>query len=882
MKRIFLLSTVILIVCAALAYAAPVGKITHIEGRVDVMKAGRSTAQPVTLGAPVDVGDIYRAKTASKAEITFTNKNLLRIAPGSRLEIKEYMVQGERSSSIVRLHRGRVQAVAGEELVRKVAAFAEGNKFEVHTQNAVAGIRGTNMLVGFERGISIVIFLSGKGYLFNPAAPNVIVPITAGNMSVISADNALPSGPRPAADAQIKSFIQAVTPTVTSQASTGSAPAATPPAGADTGASLAIFTAPAPTTTGSQASPTNTTLTTVQQLQQQQLQQILQQQQQQGQVGTTSQQQVTGPLSGDALVSWLQALPSQQAPSPTDQVPVVGNVTGQFFDQGSASSSGSVTGVFGASSLGSAMVGTFLNPGTTLWTATMTGDTASGGAFQGLAGGTWTSWAGPFAAISVENGILGFIRGNLSGTTAPPDGFLGVGSLFYESLGSTTLTAQQIKNLPIYEGTAQQSSTPFYLGGPTEIAFSDGRLGPMSKVDFMMTPQQQGGKVYGIVRELAWGGSYYNPYPNSTATGVFGQIGQNQYTLGPFSFTDDSANKRFGYNVNYTTLGTSTLTTQYMSYEGHYLSDDLYNPYQHYDFRMGGAGTVAETPLAYGGSVMANTNLGEMSGLLGGLSDVFSGGQVPLYMMGSLLSTPPDMAPTSFGGGFSGNRIGGGGAFMGFVAGAYDKMKALGLYISGTSTYAAGYLYGGADVVYYPALEMWKADGTIRSASIQSTTRSPDSLMSHITGGSLGGGVQAAFTGNTGSLSATNLSGSLLGIDDQSWGIWNMTVSGSYSPTTGRTLSGKAGGQVELGSSGYWLADIQSSDWGAAANRLETPRPNQVDPAVAHMGDGQPPVVDDDGRHRRPHPLPGRVPLGSLVNGLVGEAYGRGKPIGGL
>ncbi len=155
---------IILFLTASLSYAVPVGKISSLEGRVDVLKPGKSIATPVKLNDPVDVGDIYRAKSNSKAEITFVNKNLVRIASNTRLEIQQYMIEGDTSTGVMKLHRGRVQAVAAEELVKKVGAFAEGkNKVEIHTQNAVAGIRGTNMIVFIERGLTAVLFIAGRG-----------------------------------------------------------------------------------------------------------------------------------------------------------------------------------------------------------------------------------------------------------------------------------------------------------------------------------------------------------------------------------------------------------------------------------------------------------------------------------------------------------------------------------------------------------------------------------------------------------------------------------------------------------------------------------------------------------------------------------------------
>jgi len=204
----------LIILFAESLFAAPVGKITSIEGRVDVLKTGKNAAAPVSLNDPVDVGDIYRAKSASKAEITFINKNILRIATNTRVEIKEYMSEGEQSSGIMKLHRGRVQAISGDEFIKKVSAFAEGNKFEVHTPNAVAGIRGSNMIVSFLQNMTGTLFITGKGYQFNPNDPEKkIVNIVAGGISFVAAAGGSPTPPRKATEAEIAIQVNTVVPT---------------------------------------------------------------------------------------------------------------------------------------------------------------------------------------------------------------------------------------------------------------------------------------------------------------------------------------------------------------------------------------------------------------------------------------------------------------------------------------------------------------------------------------------------------------------------------------------------------------------------------------------------------------------------------------------
>jgi hypothetical protein len=213
MKRVIACTA---IVCALLLFlvgpclAAPVGRLVQVQGRVDVLKAGKNIVTPVSLGDAVDVGDVYRAKSASAAEIQFTNGNSLKIGPSSRVEIKEYTMEGEKSSASVRLHRGRVQAVAGDDFLKKAASVIEGSKFEVETPNAVAGIRGTSMVVFYERGVGGTLFLEGHGYLYSLDIPGQIIPIQAGYISFVMGRSVMPTLPRKATPAELRSQINIV------------------------------------------------------------------------------------------------------------------------------------------------------------------------------------------------------------------------------------------------------------------------------------------------------------------------------------------------------------------------------------------------------------------------------------------------------------------------------------------------------------------------------------------------------------------------------------------------------------------------------------------------------------------------------------------------
>jgi hypothetical protein len=198
-----IIAIILSLVVPSFAVAAPVGKVTLVEGRVDVLKTGRQAVAKVAQGDDVDVGDIFRTKTASRAEITFTNKNVLKIDPATRVEIGWYSMEADKSSQVMKLQRGKVQAISGEDFIKKITSAVEGNKFEVRTPNAVAGIRGSHMIVGFARLTTSLFFRTGKGYFYNPLFPERIVNVTGGFMSFIVGQNGIPTPPRPGNEAYL-------------------------------------------------------------------------------------------------------------------------------------------------------------------------------------------------------------------------------------------------------------------------------------------------------------------------------------------------------------------------------------------------------------------------------------------------------------------------------------------------------------------------------------------------------------------------------------------------------------------------------------------------------------------------------------------------------
>ncbi len=188
--------------------AEAVGNFTYVEGKVDVLRGGQFPAGSVKVGEGVFVKDVVRTKSDSKAEITFVDKNILRIGQRSRIDISEYVSIEGKGSTVIKLPRGKVQAIIPpEETVKRISVSPEGNRFEIHTPNAVAGVRGTEFFIWYEWNLTQILVREGTVCGYNLVVKDGIVCIPAGLYSSIF-QNAAPTSPRPATTMDLKRYEQ--------------------------------------------------------------------------------------------------------------------------------------------------------------------------------------------------------------------------------------------------------------------------------------------------------------------------------------------------------------------------------------------------------------------------------------------------------------------------------------------------------------------------------------------------------------------------------------------------------------------------------------------------------------------------------------------------
>ncbi len=183
-----------------LSLAAPVGAFTKVEGGVNIHRLGEGAAVPVQAGDPVSQGDAIRTKRNGKAEIRFLDETVIQLSPETRITIDEYSYRAGnvRGNGLIGLFRGKLRSLVSKLKGAVVSMAKTGSSFSVRTPTAIAGVKGTDFIVYYERGSTGVVFLEGQGFVYNPQLPGNVVYLSGGQETFVPGSDDVPIPPRPA------------------------------------------------------------------------------------------------------------------------------------------------------------------------------------------------------------------------------------------------------------------------------------------------------------------------------------------------------------------------------------------------------------------------------------------------------------------------------------------------------------------------------------------------------------------------------------------------------------------------------------------------------------------------------------------------------------
>jgi hypothetical protein len=146
----------VLVLCAG-GRAEVAGRLTQVEGRVDLLKGGNLPAVPAKVNDPVDPGDVIRTKSLSRAQITFVDDSTLTISPESRIAVEDFLYNPtqKKRHAVLKIFQGLALAV-----VNKILKAGEPD-FIIKTQTALLGVRGTEIGIRLQPNSSMILNFQG-------------------------------------------------------------------------------------------------------------------------------------------------------------------------------------------------------------------------------------------------------------------------------------------------------------------------------------------------------------------------------------------------------------------------------------------------------------------------------------------------------------------------------------------------------------------------------------------------------------------------------------------------------------------------------------------------------------------------------------------------
>ena len=134
------------------------GVFRVVKGDIKVIsKSGQETKAKI--GQKVFPSDRIRAGVDSRAKIVMVDKNELNISPDSEIVIENYQFKPEENKKNV-----LINVLYGKVRTKVEQKYDGENKFQIKTPTAVAGVRGTDFITGFNRieRRTLIITFEGK------------------------------------------------------------------------------------------------------------------------------------------------------------------------------------------------------------------------------------------------------------------------------------------------------------------------------------------------------------------------------------------------------------------------------------------------------------------------------------------------------------------------------------------------------------------------------------------------------------------------------------------------------------------------------------------------------------------------------------------------
>lgn len=146
---------IVVFTVSSLAFAQqPVGVFLIVKNKVQIFRADQNIK--VTVGQKVQEGDVVVTDIDSRAKIVMNDRNIINVSPSTRFKITKYITDANRNVSLD-LSSGKIR----NNVIQKYDG--DKNRFEVRTSTAVAGVRGTRFITGYNPITKVTQVITLKG-----------------------------------------------------------------------------------------------------------------------------------------------------------------------------------------------------------------------------------------------------------------------------------------------------------------------------------------------------------------------------------------------------------------------------------------------------------------------------------------------------------------------------------------------------------------------------------------------------------------------------------------------------------------------------------------------------------------------------------------------
>lgn len=156
--KLLLLTTLICFTSVTVLAAKQEGsaKITKIEGTANIKRRGGKKSFKAVKGMKLVQGDMLYTSKGSNVSLTFENGNQSVVGENTFLTFEEMKkLSNDKSSVSMKVDKGSIFSNVKKKLI-------SGEKFEIRTPNAVAGVRGTKFFVKTDKNNTVVCVVKGQ------------------------------------------------------------------------------------------------------------------------------------------------------------------------------------------------------------------------------------------------------------------------------------------------------------------------------------------------------------------------------------------------------------------------------------------------------------------------------------------------------------------------------------------------------------------------------------------------------------------------------------------------------------------------------------------------------------------------------------------------